>query len=110
MTPPTTEPAAERKPRGPLTLNRPVKLALEGATLAKATRSPQVHVLAAGETTTLCAIDTTKWAQPDQVADDAKVTCPLCARQMKQAAKDAAEVADIDAILATAEPAKPKKA
>jgi hypothetical protein len=92
----TTDPAAARKPRGPLTLNRPVKLTLDGATLAKATRSQQIHVLPAGEATTLCSIDTTKWAQPDDVEANAKVTCPLCAKAMKQAAKDAAEDAAED--------------
>ena len=43
----------------------------------------------AGATVTLCAIDTAKWVEQADVADDAKVTCPPCAKAMKDAAKNA---------------------
>jgi hypothetical protein len=86
MNSPTTDPAPDRKPRGPLVLNRPAKLTLAGATLAKATRSRQVHVLPADTTTTLCGIATERWAKADEVAAGGKITCPICARLQKQGA------------------------
>ena len=55
----------------------------------QAKRSPQVHVLPADATRTLCNIDTTKWVESVDVDPDAKVTCPLCAKAMKTAAKEA---------------------
>ena len=89
-TPEPTDPT-ERKPRGPLVLARPIRNTLPHSTLVKATRSAQIHVLPADATRTLCSIDVSKWAAQGEVAEDAKVTCPICAREMKQAVKDAAD-------------------
>ena len=80
-----TDPATRR----PLTLTRPVKNTLPASSLVQAKRSPQVHVLPADATRTLCNIDTTKWVESVDVDPDAKVTCPLCAKAMKTAAKEA---------------------
>lgn len=87
-TPEPTEPT-ERNPRGPLTLTRPVKLTIEGATLVQAKRSPQIHVLVADKATTLCNINTAKWVERVDVPADARINCPVCAKMLKQAAKDA---------------------
>jgi hypothetical protein len=62
---------------------------LDGSTIAKSKRSPQFHVLPAGTTTTLCAIDTARWSAPDEVPAGAKVNCRLCADQLKALAKKA---------------------
>jgi hypothetical protein len=87
----TTSNAAARRP---LTLSKAAKNTLEGSTLVKASRSPQVHVLPAGKTRTLCAIETTKWASQPTVIEDGKITCPLCAEALKAAAKEAKEAAN----------------
>jgi hypothetical protein len=44
-------------------------------------------VLPAERTVTLCAIDTTKWAEQAEVAANEKVNCTLCAEQLKVEAK-----------------------
>ena len=84
MNTPTTTPAGRR-----LTLDRPVKNTLADSILVQAKRSPQVHVLPDGATVTLCNIDTAKWREQAEVADSAKVTCPICAKQLKALAADA---------------------
>lgn len=85
---PATTMPAERK-RGPLTLDRPVKNTLTGSTVVQAKRSPQVHVLPAGATRTLCNIDTSKWADSTTI-EDGKITCPVCAKALKAATAKAA--------------------
>jgi hypothetical protein len=85
MSTPTTAPAATR---GPLT-TKPVKNTLDGSTIVRATRSPQFHVLPAGETVTLCQIDVTKWSAQADVAEDAKVNCPPCVKAMRAKAAEA---------------------
>jgi hypothetical protein len=58
---------------------------IEGARIVKSTRG-QEHVLLAGETVTLCAIDTSKWTE--RVAlDGSKTNCPVCIEAMKARAK-----------------------
>ena len=42
---------------------------------------------------TLCNIDTSKWVERVDVDEAAKVNCPLCAKALKEAAKDQALVA-----------------
>ena len=88
-TPEPTE-TTERKPRGPLVLARPVKNSIAGSTVVKATRSRQIHVLPSDASVTLCGINTERWAEQVDVDADAKVTCPLCGKAMKAAAKEAA--------------------
>ena len=56
----TTAPAATAPKRASLVLAKPIKNSLPGSTLVQAKRSPQVHVLPAGATRTLCAIDVGK--------------------------------------------------
>lgn len=82
--------AAEKKPRGPLVLAKPIKNTLTGSTLVKAARSQQIHVLPADTTTTLCGINVTKWAEQADV-DAATTNCPLCASAVKAATAKAAE-------------------
>ncbi len=85
----STATTTERKPRGPLTLKRPVKNTLDGSSLVQAKRSQQIHVLPADQTRTLCNIDTAKWSDEPTVHETGKVTCPLCAKAMKEAGKPA---------------------
>lgn len=80
---PTTENPETRKP---LVLKKAVKNTLDGATNVKAKRSQQRHVLPAGETKTLCGIDTAKWNEQDEVSETT-VNCPLCAEALKAQAK-----------------------
>jgi hypothetical protein len=76
----TTTPA-----RKPLVLAKPARNTLPDSTIVKATRSQQRHVLPAGETKTLCGMDTAKWSAQDEVSETT-VTCPLCAEATKQTA------------------------
>jgi hypothetical protein len=73
-------------------LAKGVKNTLAGAELVRAKKGAQRHVLASGETRTLCAINTATWTET-VVEPDALVTCPYCAATLKAAAKAAKEEA-----------------
>jgi hypothetical protein len=81
---------AKKGGRKPLVLAKGVKNTLAGSGLARAKKGAQRHVLASGETTTLCGIDSTAWIEK-VVEDEQLVTCPLCAKALKEAAKASKE-------------------
>jgi hypothetical protein len=83
--------------RAPLALAKGVKNTLDGSTIVQAKGSVQRHVLAAGSETTLCRINTAKWSAKAEVADDATVSCPLCADALKAEAKKAKDAAKAEA-------------
>jgi hypothetical protein len=74
--------------RKPLVLAKAVRNTLDWSTIVKAKRSQQRHVLLAASTRTLCGIDTAKWRERDDVSETT-VTCPVCAAELKAAAKKA---------------------
>ena len=82
---------AKKGGRKPLVLSRGVKNTLAGSGLTRAKKGAQRHVLASGQTRTLCGIDTTTWQET--VVEDGLVTCPLCAEALKAAAKAEKEAA-----------------
>ena len=67
----------------PRVLTKPVKVKLtEGERVLRPKRGPQAHLVAAGETLTVCDIDSAGWTEADDVSKAHEVTCPICAKRI----------------------------
>ena len=66
----------------PRVLAKPVKVKLaEGERILRSKRGPQAHLVAAGETLTVCDINSAGWQDVEDVTAKGEVTCPVCAKR-----------------------------
>ncbi len=64
----------------PRVLAKPVKVKLTDG--ERILRPKQAHLIAAGETLTVCDIDSTGWRDVEDLSSKAGVTCPVCAKRI----------------------------
>lgn len=67
----------------PRVLAEPVKVKLsKGERILRSNRGPQTHLVADGETLTVCDIDSAGWTEAEDVSKAREVTCPICAKRI----------------------------
>ena len=67
----------------PRVLAEPVKVKLsKGERILRSKRGPQAHLVADGETLTVCVIDSAGWTGAEDVSKAREITCPICVERI----------------------------